>query len=196
MRDQAGEDAFQEAVGSECVTHGSAWAVRKKRETDVGRGAENWAMVREARKPAPRVERGVRPGSGDGGHEKAGPQVRSSQWSDPSGVGELTRLALAVGETEIKGSETIQDLWLELPFTKLGLRAGLCAPVGLEVGSLVLRMLDCPCPANLSWELNIEIGEVSPRSLTNPQRLLEEAGTKDNFRDEVREALAWPSLKL
>ena len=150
------------------VTCGSAWVVRKKREIDVGRGTENWAMVREARKPAPRVERGVKPGSGDGGHEKAGPQVRSSQWSDPSGVGELTRLALDVGETEIKKSKMIQDLWLELLFTKLRLRAGLCAPMGLGVGSLVLRMLDCPCPANLSWELHIEIGEVSPRSLTNP----------------------------
>lgn len=84
--------------------------MRKKRETDVGRGTENWAMVREARKPAPRVERGVRPGSGDGGHEKAGPQVRSSQWSDPSGVGELTRLALDVGETEIKKSDDPRSL--------------------------------------------------------------------------------------
>lgn len=44
--------------------------------------------------------------------------------------------------------------------------------------------------------MHIEIGEASPRGLTNPQRLLEEAGTKDDFRDEVREALAQPSLKL
>lgn len=51
-------------------------------------------------------------------------------------------------------------------------------------------------PSDLSWELHIEIGEASPRGLTNPQRLLEEAGTKDDFRDEVREALAQPSLKL
>lgn len=51
-------------------------------------------------------------------------------------------------------------------------------------------------PSDLSWELHIEIGEASPRSLTNAQRLLEEAGTKDDFRDEVRGALARPSLKL
>lgn len=51
-------------------------------------------------------------------------------------------------------------------------------------------------PSDLSWELHIEIGEASPRSLTNaPQRLLEEAGTKDDFRDEVRERRR-PSLKL
>ena len=99
--------------------------------------------------------------------------MRSSQWSDPRCVGELTRLALDVGETETKESRTIQDLWLELPFTKMGLRAGPCAPMGVGAENLVLRVLDCPCPANFSWELHIEIGEVSPSSLINPQRLLE-----------------------
>lgn len=52
------------------VMRGSAGAARKrrKRKTGLRRGAESWGLVREARKPAPGVERGVRPGSGDGGH--------------------------------------------------------------------------------------------------------------------------------
>lgn len=69
--------------------------------------------------------------SRDCGHKRAGPQVRSPQWSDPNSGVELTRLALDVGEIEIKNSKMTQDLWLELPFTEMGLRAGPCAPVGV-----------------------------------------------------------------
>ena len=43
--------------------------------------------------------------SRDCGHTRAGQQVRSPQWSDPNSVVELTRLALDVGETEIKKSK-------------------------------------------------------------------------------------------
>lgn len=57
-------------------------------------------------------------------------------------------------------------------------------------------MSDCRCPANLSWELRVEVSEVSPRSLTNPQRLPEEAVIKENSRGEVGEAPAWLNLKL
>lgn len=48
----------------------------------------------------------------------------------------------------------------------------------------------------MSWELRVEVSEVSPRSLTNPQRLPEEAVIKENSRGEVGEAPAWLNLKL
>ena len=89
-----------------------------------------------------------------------------SKGGHPNIVVEPTKLALDVGKTEIKESSLPKSSGSSCHLPRLDSGQG-HVHVGVGLGSLVWRVLDCRYSANTSWELCVEIGEGS-LSMTNP----------------------------